>query len=119
MSPSPLSLGDSVSPPIMSYVPDGGIIKNNNIKKLHILKNCSPDQIDPANTPLLVQYCYIYAVFGGKRVFMQHLMGLREFAQRANTRHFVGPFTTSCEAQTRIVTFVAIAKVVVCSLRQL
>ena len=26
-----------------------------------------------------------------------------EFAQRANIRDFVGPFTTSCDAQTRIV----------------
>ena len=27
----------------------------------------------------------------------------REFALRANTRDFVGPFTTSCEARTRVV----------------
>ena len=46
---------------------------------------------------------YIYVVFYRKRVFIRYLICLWEFAQHANTQDFVGPFTTSCEAQIRIV----------------
>ena len=45
----------------------------------------------------------IYVVYGQKRVFIRYLIGPREFAQWANVRDFVGPFTTSGEAHTRIV----------------
>ena len=38
-----------------------------------------------------------------QRVFIRYLIGPREFAQRASVRDFIGPFTISCEALTRMV----------------
>ena len=38
-----------------------------------------------------------------KPLFKRYLIGPRQFAQGANVRDFVGAFTTSCEAKTRIV----------------
>ena len=61
----------------------------------------------PVNTRLMVQYCLnsvlIRVVMDKKRVFIRYLIGQTEFEQRANFQDFFGPFTTSCEAQTRIV----------------
>ena len=63
-------------------------------------------EICTQQTPLLVQYCIITSTFTScldrKRVFIRYLIAPREFAKWANTRVFVGPFTTSCGTQTRI-----------------
>ena len=45
----------------------------------------------------------IYVVYGHKMCFLYDIKSPREYTQRAKIRYFLGPFTTSCEAQTRIV----------------